>query len=674
MKLVIVESPAKSRTIEKYLGKDYIVLSSKGHIRDLLTKGKYGFGIDVENNFEPSYGVIKGKTKDLNQIKKELKNATHTYLATDPDREGENISWHLYDELGLTENNSSRIIFNEITKNSILESLKNPTKLDMDLVKSGETRRFLDRIIGFRLSNLLQRKISAKSAGRVQSVALKLIVDREREINEFIPEEYWTIESIFDDFSAELKKYKDKDIKLKNETETDKVLSELNEEFLISNIEEKTRNKAAPFPFKTSTLQQTASSRLRFSASKTMTIAQKLYEGIDIGSETVGLITYMRTDSTRLSSGFINETFQYVEKEFGKDYVGFVKKQKETSGIQDAHEGIRPTSIYRTPDEMKKYLSDDEYKLYNLIYKRALASLMANAKYNQTTINLNNNDYLFTATGSVLIFDGFLSVYKDFDDSKDKILPNLSEEANKKLICNEIIKEQHFTKPKPRFNEASLIKELEQEGIGRPSTYSTIVDTIKKRGYVTYEERRFAPTDQGFLVTDKLQEFFADIINVEYTREMESDLDKIALKERNNIEVLTEFYTKFEPIVNKAFDEMEKKEPEKTGESCPECDNPLVIRTGRYGEFVACSNYPECKYIKKEKKEEKVVTKCPKCDGSIIERTTKRGKIFWGCNKFPKCDYASWYLPSEEQCPKCKNLLVHKDDKLVCTNCEKENK
>ncbi len=671
MKLVIVESPAKSKTIEKYLGSDYLVLSSKGHIRDLLPKGKYGFGIDVDNNFEPSYGLIKGKSKDVNALKKAVKDANHVYLATDPDREGENISWHLLDELNLSDDSYSRITFNEITKDSIKDALKNPKKIDKPLVNSGETRRFLDRIIGFRLSKLLQSKVGAKSAGRVQSVALKLIVDREREINDFIPEEYWSIEAIFGDFNASLKKHNGKAIKITNETLAEKILNELTNKFSIKDVVEKTRNKASKVVFKTSTLQQLAASKLNFNSSKTMRIAQKLYEGIDIGSETVGLITYMRTDSTRVSPNFINETKDYILSNFGEEYVGYVKKAKENKSVQDAHEGIRPTSIYRTPKELKNILSADEYKLYNLIYQRSLASLMANAKYNQTTVLLDNNDYEFSATGTVLVFDGYLKVYKDFEDSEDTILPDFKNYESNILISKEITKTQHFTKPAPRFNESSLIKELESLGIGRPSTYATIIDTIKKRGYVTYIQNKFEPTETGTLVTDKLQEYFKDIINVEYTAKMEDDLDNIALSKQDHIELLKEFYKEFEPIVQKAFDEMVKKEPEKTGELCPECKSDLVIRDGRYGKFVACSNYPECKYIKKEEKEVIEVVKCPKCeDGSVVEKTTRKGKTFWGCNKYPKCDYATWYKPIEEKCSKCEELLVLKNDEKLCLKCK----
>ena len=424
--LVIVESPAKSKTIEKYLGGDYRVVSSKGHIRDLATTGKYGLGIDIENNFAPNYIAITGKKKDISVLKKMAKESDKVILATDPDREGEAISWHLYDELGLKDNNYERVVFNEITKDVVINSISNPRKIDMDLVKSQETRRMLDRIIGFRLSKLMQRKTGGKSAGRVQSVALKLIVDREREILAFIPEEYWTIEALFKEFSASLEKYKDKKIEIHTEAEAQEILDKLSLSFKIDSVEEKEKLKKPKDPFRTSTLQQMAANRLNFSSSKTMQIAQKLYEGMNIGSETVGLITYMRTDSTRLSDVFVDDTKAYIKNNYGSQYVGSVKVSKEPKGAQDAHEAIRPTSIMRTPESIKEYLAPDEYKLYRLIYIRSLAYLMSSAKTLATTVNLENNDYMFKATGSVLKFDGYLKVYKEYEDSEDVILPDFS--------------------------------------------------------------------------------------------------------------------------------------------------------------------------------------------------------------------------------------------------------
>ena len=674
--IVIVESPAKSKTIEKYLAGDYKVVSSKGHIRDLSTTGKYGLGVDLDNDFKPNYVIIKGKNKDVKELKKLVDSAEHVYLATDPDREGEIISWHLKDELKIPEEKYDRVTFSEITKDVVLKSIKEPTKINMNLVKGAETRRILDRIIGFRLSKLMQYKTGGKSAGRVQSVALKLIVDREREILAFVPKEYWTIEADFKEFTAELFKYQNKDIEINNETEADEILSKLSMSFNIQDIEEKEKKKGAREVFKTSTLQQMASTKLNFAASKTMKIAQKLYEGMNIGSETAGLITYMRTDSVRVSDEFVKSTYAFIDKNYGKEYVGYVKTGKKNSNanIQDGHEGIRPTSINRTPESIKSYLSPDEYKLYKLIYTRALASLMADAKVLATTVILENNEYLFKATGSVLVFDGYLKMYKDYEDSEDKIIPNFKEYKSNVIVADSINKYQHFTKPASRYTESSLIKELESLGIGRPSTYATIISTLKDHDYVKLDDKKFVPTEIGIETTDKLQEFFADIINVKYTANMESDLDEIAEAKKDNIKVLHEFYDKFEPIMNDALKNMEKKSPEKTGDICPECGSDLVIRKGKYGEFVACSNYPTCKYIKNDKKEEipkEKIAECPKCHKDIIERKTKKGKIFYGCSGYPKCDYATWYKPTGNTCKKCGNLLVEKNNQEVCENCDK---
>ena len=671
--VVIVESPAKCKTIEKYLGSsDYNVVSSKGHIRDLATTGKYGLGIDIENNFKPNYQIISGKKKDVNYLKKLIDSADHVYLATDPDREGETISWHLYDELAIPDEKYDRVVFNEITKDIVLKALQNPRRIDMNLVHSGETRRFLDRIIGFRLSKLMQSKTGGKSAGRVQSVALKLIVDREREILAFVPKEYWTIEAVFKDFTAVLESFHDKEVEINNEDEADVILSKLTNAFKIHDIEEKEKNRSAKEVFKTSTLQQLASSKLGFPASKTMKIAQKLYEGIDVGSESAGLITYMRTDSVRVSEEFSKSAFAFIKDRYGDNYIGYVKKGKKTENVQDAHEGIRPTSVNRTPDSIKKYLTNDEFKLYKLIYTRALASLMADAKFLSTTIRLNNHDYIFKATGSVLTFDGYLKIYSEYEDQEDVILPNLKDYKGD-LISKEINKLQHFTKAPSRYTESSLIKELESLGIGRPSTYATILATIKERGYVTLEDKKFAPTEIGFETTDKLQEFFSSIVNVKYTANMENDLDKIAEEKADYHEVLDTFYKEFAPLVEEAFKNMEKKPAEETGETCPECGNPLVVRKGKYGEFVACSNYPTCKYIKKEKKETVIVCKCPKCGGNIIEKPTRKGKVFWGCDNYPKCKYASWYKPTGDICDKCGDLIVNKNGVLICPTCDQNS-
>ena len=670
MNLVIVESPSKTKTIAKYLGPKYKVVSSKGHIRDLATTGKYGLGIDVEDDFKPNYTVIKGKSSVIKELKKDASNSDTIYLATDPDREGEAISWHIYDALKLNDNNYKRVVFNEITHDAVVNAFKKPRMIDMNLVKSQETRRMLDRIIGFRLSKLMQSKTGGKSAGRVQSVALKLIVDREREINAFVPEEYWTITAKFPDFEADLEKYNNKKIEIKSQVEADEILNKLSKSFNIDRIEKKEKSKKGVLPFTTSSLQQACANKLNFGASKTMRIAQKLYESVDIGTETVGLITYMRTDSTRLSDTFVSDVKSYITKNYGKEYVGSVKKTKEKQNVQDAHEAIRPTSILRTPESVKEYLSSDEYKVYSIIYYRALASLMCDAKVLATTITLENNGYLFKATGSVLTFDGFLKVYQKYMDNEDVVLPDLSDYKTNVIIAKDILKEQHFTKPAARYTEASLIKELESLGIGRPSTYAKILETIKDRAYVQVKEKKFYPTEIGFETTDKLQEFFSNIINVKYTANMENELDLIAEDKEDYLKVLKTFYNDFEPLVKTAFEQMEKKAPEETGESCPLCGNPLVLRKSRYGTFTACSNYPTCKYIKQEEKEVKTVCKCPNCGHDIIEKKSKRGKVFYGCNNYPKCKTAYWDKPIGESCPECGAMLTEKNNKIKCSSCD----
>lgn len=671
-KLVIVESPHKSKTIEKYLGKDFKVVSSVGHIRDLSTSGKYGFGVDIDNNFKPDYKIIKGKAKLVKELKKDIKDADFVYLATDPDREGEAISWHLYDTLGLKEENYDRIVFNEITKKAVLDSFNKARKIDDNLVKSQETRRILDRIIGFRLSKLMQSKTGGKSAGRVQSVALKLIVDREREIEAFIPEEYFEIEAKFNDFDAKLDTYNHKKIEIKKESEAKEILSKLSNAFKIESIDKKEKAKKSKFPFTTSTLEQEASTKLGFTSKKTMMIAQKLYEGINLKDGAEGLISYMRTDSVRLSDEFIKDTYGYIKDNYGSEYVGYVKKSNKTENVQDAHEAIRPTNINNNPEKIKEYLTNDEYKLYSLIYYRALASLMKDAKVEATTVILDNNNYQFKVNGQILIFDGYLKVYSKYEDSEDKVLPDFSNYKSNVLVANTIEYTSHTTKPPARYTESKLIKEMEELGIGRPSTYAKTIDTIEERGYVKVIDKKFVPTEVGIETTDKLQEFFKDIINVEYTKNMEDDLDKIAEGNMEWNKLLSIFYQEFEPKVEVAFKNMEKKAPEETGELCPNCGSPLVIKQSKYGKFTACSNYPTCKYIKsnKEEKEVKEIISCPKCDGKILEKKTKRGKIFYGCSNYPKCDFASWDKPIEEKCPNCNGTLTEKKDRIKCMNCD----
>lgn len=668
--LVIVESPAKAKTIENYLGQDYTVLSSVGHIRDLATTGPGGLGVDVEDHFKPNYKNVTGKSKIIKELKQTAKNADAVYLATDLDREGEAISWHLADVLGLDVNLERRVVFNEITKDAILEAFKHPRALDMDLVRSQESRRILDRIIGFKLSKLLQSKIKSKSAGRVQSVALKLIVEREKEIQKFVSEEYWSIHAMFGHdeakVEAELVKKLNKKITIANEEEVKAILSELSDPYVVDKIEKKNKSKQPKLPFITSTLQQEASSRLGFNAKKTMTIAQKLYEGIDIGSETVGLITYMRTDSTRLADNFIDATKTFIKQTYGANYVKTGSTTgKKVKNAQEAHEAIRPSSVMRTPEDLKPYLKRDELRLYKLIWERAVASLMKSAMVEATTIEVKSNDYLFRVNGQVLVFDGYLRVYS-YEETKNAALPRLSEGDTLSLL--DIEPQQHFTQPPARYSEAKLIKEMEELGIGRPSTYAQTMETLKNRGYVLLEDKKFKPTDQGILTSDKLSEFFSEFINVEYTAEMEKKLDEISKGQKVWYEELKTFYDHFIPMLENAQQNMEKIAPVEIGEDCPECGSPLVIRRGRYGEFVACSAYPTCKYIKKEPKEEvapvSIGVKCPKCEtGQIVEKKTRRGKVFYGCDHYPTCDFALWHKPIGKTCPKCQEQLVIKGKK-----------
>ena len=552
----------------------------------------------------------------------------------------------------------------------ILSSFEKAREIDNNLVKSQETRRMLDRIIGFRLSKLMQSKTGGKSAGRVQSVALKLIVDKEREIEAFIPENYYEIDAEFQEFTAKLDSFDNKKIEIKNEDEAKSIINKLSELFKIQSIDRQLKNKKAKAPHITSTLQQEASSKLNFTSKKTMMIAQKLYEGITLKDETVGLITYMRTDSIRLSDEFVKKTYAYIKENYGEKYLGYVKKSNKTENVQDAHEAIRPTSINRTPESVKPYLSNDEYKLYRIIYYRALASLMKDAQVESTTIILDNNNYQFKTTGSILKFDGYLKIYSDYEENNDTILPILEEKQE--IESKKISYSMHTTKPPARYTESKLIKEMETLGIGRPSTYATTVGILSERGYVKIVEKKFYPTNIGIETTDKLQEYFKDIINVDYTKEMEDDLDKIADGNLVWTNLLERFYAEFEPKVKEAFSNMEKKPAEITGEMCPNCGSPLVIKRSKYGEFVACSNYPECRYIKNEKEQPKEIINCPKCNGTIIEKKTRKGKIFYGCNNYPKCDFATWDKPTGELCPECKKPLVASKNKVKCSKCKYE--
>ena len=678
-KIVIVESPSKSKTIEKYLGSDYIVTSSKGHVRDLATSGKEGLGVDVENQFLPKYVINKEKKDVVKELKELVKESDEVYLATDPDREGEAISWHLAQVLNVDMDKENRVVFNEVTKDAVVNALQHPRKIDQNLVKSQETRRVLDRIIGFKLSKLLQKKIKSKSAGRVQSVALRLIVEKEREIEAFVPQEYWKIKAEFEkdeiEFTGELAKYNNAKLEIKNGEEANQIYESLNKEFEVNSVKKTTKKRESKFPFITSTLQQEASSKLGYKAKKTMSIAQKLYEGIALEDETVGLITYMRTDSTRLSEVFVKSAHEYIEKKYGKDYVGKVKVSKKTENVQDAHEGIRPTSALRTPESVKEFLKPDEYKLYSLIYARAMASLMAPAKFDATSVSLMNNGYEFKVTGSVMKFDGYLRVYGKYEKQNNELLPELKEKEM--LESKKVEKTQHFTKPPARYSEAKLIKEMEELGIGRPSTYAMIIDTIQTRGYVELVDKAFKPTETGILTSDRLTQYFNDIINVEYTAKMEHELDEIAEGEDDYVSALQSFMDVFQPLLDDAYDKMEVVAPKKTGEKCPECGHDLVERRGRYGLFVACENYPECKYIKKDPVEvEYTGEECPKCGGKMVYKNGRFGR-FEACSNYPECKYIKNSKKKEpvmtdEVCPNCGSPVVIKQGRWgefkACSN------
>jgi DNA topoisomerase-1 len=650
--LVIVESPAKSKTIGKYLGPDYSVVSSKGHIRDLAIKGKDGLGVDIEDHFKPTYEISKDKTDIVADLKKEAKKADYVYLATDPDREGEAISWHLSQVLDLPEDAQDRVTFHEITKNAVKEAFKQPRTIDMNLVHSQETRRILDRIIGFKLSKLLKTKIKSKSAGRVQSVALLLIVEREKEIQAFKPQEYWTLDAVFtkdgSDFKASLARIDGQKAEIHNAEEAQQIYDRCNGLFTVSSIKAGKRSRSQPLPFITSTLQQEASQKLGFAAKRTMSIAQRLYEGIDVGNGQEGLITYMRTDSTRLSNVYIEAARGVIEQEYGKQYLGYYHA-KNDANAQDAHEAIRPTNIANTPEKIRPYLTAEQYKLYKLIYARAMASLMAKAEFDTMSVTLSRNGCDFNASGSRLKFDGFLKVYGAYDSRKeDEILPALDE--GEELLPKDLKSNQHFTEPPARYTEAKLIKAMEEEGIGRPSTYAMIIDTIQARGYVTLERasektrtRVFRPTDQGVLTCEKLAEYFSSIINVKYTAEMESELDEIAEGKSDEYETLQAFWDKFSPLLDAAYEGMEKIQPEKVGEKCPLCGGELVYRTSRYGKFISCENFPKCQYKRAlnadKEKPEPIGRQCPECGAELVKRKNRYGSYFIGCSNYPNCHY-----------------------------------
>ncbi len=677
-KLVIVESPAKSKTIAQYLGGDYTVESSVGHIRDLAIVGVGGLGVDVEHDFKPTYEVLSEKKKVIHQLNKALKEADELYLATDPDREGEAISWHLSETLNIKNQKVYRVIFNEITRDAIKESFEHPGEINRDLVNSQETRRILDRIIGFKLSKLLQAKIKSKSAGRVQSAALQIIVDREDEINAFQIEEYYEIFASIEGMDAKLVKYKGENPMIPSQLDAESIIASLSKDFVVGSITVKPYTSNPKPPFITSTLQQLASSKYGYSPTRTMKIAQTLYEGIDIGNETVGLITYMRTDSTRMSSSFVTQAEQYIKEEYGADYYGNFRKMKQQGNVQDAHEAIRPTSIYRTPKLMKQYLSPAEYKIYQLIFARAVASLMKPKKTEVTSLILNNNEADFKISSTKILFDGFLKLYNQFETEDEEATLDLSRFHEGDIFkADEVTFKQLFTTPPARYSESTLIKKMEDLGIGRPSTYAQTIQTIKNRKYVELKDRKFTPTEQGILTIRKLDKYFHEFISPNYSRQMEVMLDGIADGKEERTKNLTEFYQYFMPLVANAERNMSKVKPKETGEHCPNCGSPMVHKHGKYGEFEACSNFPTCKYIKpteKETKSEVFDTKvpCPECENAtLVVRTAKkgknRGKKFLAASTFPKCKYISPLKVTDEFCPKCSNVLVENENKeIVC--------
>lgn len=659
--LVIVESPAKAKTIEKYLGRNYKVVASVGHIRDLK---KSTMSIDFENNYEPQYINIRGKGPLINSLKKEAKNAKKVYLASDPDREGEAISWHLAHILGLDEHDKNRVVFNEITKDAVKNAFVEPRAIDMDLVDAQQARRVLDRIVGYSISPILWKKVKkGLSAGRVQSVALKLIIDRENEIKAFKPEEYWTIDGSFKKgtkkFQAAFYGMNGKKMKLETNEDVQKVLTQItSDDFLVSKVEKKERRRNAPLPYTTSSLQQDAANKINFRTRKTMMVAQQLYEGISLGPNgTQGLITYMRTDSTRISPVAQNDAAQFISQRFGEKYSKHGSHIKNASGAQDAHEAIRPSNVNQTPEAIAKYLDKDQIKLYTLIWNRFVASQMTAAVFDTMKVNLEQNSVVFVANGSQVKFDGYLAVYNDSD--KNKMLPDMVEGDTVKKLNTQ--PEQHFTQPPARYSEATLIKTLEENGVGRPSTYAPTLDVIQRRYYVKLAAKRFEPTELGEIVNSLIVEFFPDIVNVKFTAEMEDKLDQVEVGKEQWQKVIDEFYKPFQNELDKAETEIEKIQikDEPAGFDCDVCGHPMVIKLGRYGKFYACSNFPDCHNTKAITKE--IGVTCPICGkGQVIERKTKRNRIFYGCDRYPECEFTSWDLPVGRSCPKSGDFLVEK--------------
>lgn len=675
--LVIVESPSKAKTIGKFLGSNYKVIASVGHVRDLP---KSTMGIDIENDFEPRYINIRGKGDVIKSLKKEAKAAGKIYLATDPDREGEAISWHLAYLLGIDPEEPCRIVFNEITKTAVKNAVKNPRKIDMGLVDAQQARRVLDRVVGYSISPLLWRKVRrGLSAGRVQSAALKLICDRENEILEFNPVEYW---NIFADlkgektFESKLTLYKGKKIEngtIGTKAESDSIIKEVKAgEFTVAKVEEKTRSRKPQAPYTTSSLQQDAANRVNFNTRKTMQIAQQLYEGVEVkGHGTIGLVSYIRTDSTRISEEARAAAKEYITEKFGADYYGGIIYVNKNKDAQDAHEAIRPSNVALDPESIKDSLTTDQYKLYSLIWSRFVASQMTNAEYFGVTADIENGQCIFRATGSKLTFDGFLKVYSMSDIDEDKMLPDLKE--GQKLKAEKIRGEQSFTQPPARFTEASLVKTLEELNIGRPSTYAPIVATLTDRRYIKKEGKSLKPTDLGFTVTNLLSEYFKEIVDVGFTAEMEDKLDEVGVSISDWKQILRDFYGDFEKELKEADENIEKMDDEEiTDIKCELCGKYMVKKHGRYGEFLACSGYPECKNTKPVVKE--IGVDCPKCGKPIVEKRSRRGRIFYGCSGYPECDNSYWNKPVDKKCPKCGALLTEKKTKsfegLVCSNSE----
>ncbi|TMN23568.1 type I DNA topoisomerase [Lentibacillus cibarius] len=681
--LVIVESPAKAKTIERYLGKKYKVKASMGHVRDLP---KSQMGVDPDNQYKPKYITIRGKGDVLKDLKSAAKKAKKVFLAADPDREGEAIAWHLAYALNVDEDSKCRVVFNEITKDAIKESFKNPRSIDHDLVDAQQARRILDRLVGYNISPLLWKKVKkGLSAGRVQSVAVKMIIDREKEIQNFKPEEYWSIEANFhkdsESFEGSFYGVDGKKQKLKSEADVKAVTEKLDgKKFSVDKVNKRERKRNPAKPFTTSSLQQEAARKLNFRAKKTMMVAQQLYEGIDLGKKAggiTGLITYMRTDSTRISDTAKQEAKNYIEETYGKNFLGFSKKSKQQEGAQDAHEAVRPTSVSRDPKSLKPILSRDQFRLYKLIWERFLASQMAPAVMDTMTVHLFNNGVEFRATGSKVKFKGFMKVYVEGTDDKkkddNKFLPDLTE--GMVVEAKEITPNQHFTQPPPRYTEARLVRTMEEQGIGRPSTYAPTLDTVQRRGYVQLDNKRFVPTELGEIVIDILKEFFPQIIDLDFTVKMEEDLDAVEEGKAKWIDVLDEFYVDFRKRLEKAEEEMEKVEirDEPAGIDCEQCGHEMVYKMGRYGKFMACSNFPECRNTKPILK--KIGVTCPRCKkGDIVERKSKKNRKFYGCDQYPECEFVSWDKPISRPCPKCGSLMVEKktkkESRVQCTNCD----